>query len=219
MSNALKQAQAHVPTVLFSLSAIVWIALAYYKLVAWSGEQQLIGIAIMVVYVIWLALESKVSTAESAKGHTQKDHGTLEFYAVARILTVTLALALPTGWQELNSASLVGAALFVAGIVWRLYAIRTLGKFYSHRVRTVSEHRIIDSGPYRFIRHPAYTGMLLSHLGFVLFFYNAYALGLYLILFIPSVVTRILVEEKTLFEIDGYAEFSKDRARLVPFIW
>jgi len=116
-------------------------------------------------------------------------------------------------------AGMVGMALFMAGIVWRLYAIRTLGKFYSHRVRTVTQHRIINTGPYRYLRHPAYTGMLVSHLGFVLFFFNPVAFVLYLCLFIPSVVTRILVEEKTLFEIDGYAEFSKSRARLLPLLW
>ncbi|MGE5385626.1 MAG: methyltransferase family protein [Betaproteobacteria bacterium] len=219
MPNALQRLQPHVPTILFSLSAILWIVLAYYKLVDWSGPLQTAGIAVMVIYILWLTLESKVSTAESGKGHTEKDHGTLELYAIGRICTVTVALALPTLWTELNAVAVVGLVLFVAGILWRLQAIRTLGKFYSHRVRQVSGHRIVNTGPYRFMRHPAYTGMLVSHLGFVLFFFNYYALALLVVFFIPTVVTRILVEEKMLFEMDGYKEFAAGRARLMPFVW
>ncbi len=96
MPNALQRLQPHVPTILFSLSAILWIVLAYTKLVDWTGPLQTAGIAVMVVYILWLTLESKVSTAESGKGHTEKDHVTLELYAIGRIFTVTVALALPT---------------------------------------------------------------------------------------------------------------------------
>lgn len=219
MSTFTERLQPHVPTILFGLSAILWVVLAYFKLIAWDGLLQSAGIAIMVVYILWLLLESKVSSAESGKGHTQKDKGTLELYAFGRIATVTAALALPTQWNEFNEFSAVGLLLFVAGIVWRLVAIRTLGKFYSHRVRQVSGHKIVDTGPYRFMRHPAYTGMLIAHLGFVLFFYNHIALALLLVFFIPTVATRILVEEKMLFEIDGYKEFAAGRPRLLPFVW
>jgi len=211
--------QPHVPTILFGVSAVLWVALSYFKLIAWSGLQQIAGAAIMVVYILWLLLESKVSTAEAGKGHTQKDKGTLEYYALGRIATVTAALALPTMWTEFNEFAIAGIALFVAGIVWRLVAIRTLGKFYSHRVRQVSGHTIVNTGPYRFMRHPAYTGMLISHLGFILFFYNHIALALLIVFFIPTVVARILVEEKMLFEIEGYKEFAQGRARLLPFVW
>ena len=214
-----KRLQPHVPTILFGISAVLWVVLSWFKLVDWSGLQQLAGIAVMVVYILWLLLESKVSTAEAGKGHTQKDKGTLEYYALGRIATVTAALALPTFWTEFNAYAALGIALFVAGIAWRLVAIRTLGKFYSHRVRQVSGHTIVNTGPYRFMRHPAYTGMLISHLGFVLFFYNHIALALLLVFFIPTVVARILVEEKMLFDIPGYKEFAQGRPRLLPFVW
>ncbi|HRE17941.1 MAG TPA: isoprenylcysteine carboxylmethyltransferase family protein, partial [Rhodocyclaceae bacterium] len=87
------------------------------------------------------------------------------------------------------------------------------------RVRQVSGHKIVNTGPYRFMRHPAYTGMLVSHFGFILFFYNHIALALLIVFFIPTVVARILVEEKMLFEIEGYKEFAQGRARLLPFVW
>ncbi|CAN5281299.1 phosphatidylethanolamine N-methyltransferase family protein [soil metagenome] len=217
--NALQRLQAYVPMILFGGAAVLWVVLATSKLAQWTGSMQLLGAAVMTVYILWLLLESKVSAAESGKGHTGKDHGTLEFYAIGRIVTVTAALALPSWWHELNAVAVTGLVLFVGGIVWRLVAIRTLGRFYSHRVRTVDAHRVVDTGPYRYLRHPAYTGMLISHLGFILFFFHPIALGLLLLLFVPSVVIRILVEEKMLFGIPGYARFAEGRARLLPFVW
>lgn len=214
-----KRLQPHVPTILFGVSAILWVVLAYFKLIDFKGLIQIAGTVIMVIYILWLLLESKVSTAEAGKGHTQKDFGTLELYALGRIATVTAALALPTMWVECNAFTRTGVVLFIFGIIWRLVAIRTLGKFYSHRVRQVEGHQIVNTGPYRFMRHPAYTGMLIAHLGFILFFFNTVALALYLAFFIPTVVWRILIEEKMLFEMPGYQEFAEGRARLIPFIW
>ena len=50
--------------------------------------------------------------------------------------------------------------LFAAGVAFRLWAVFTLGRFYSHSVRLRRDHRIVESGPYRFVRHPAYAGMI-----------------------------------------------------------
>jgi protein-S-isoprenylcysteine O-methyltransferase Ste14 len=100
-----------------------------------------------------------------------------------------------------------------------LVAIRQLGQFYSHRVRVQSEHKIISQGPYRFVRHPAYTGMILSHLGFSLFFFNTWTLGFWALIHVPAVVYRILVEEKALFQIKGYPEYARNRKRIIPLLW
>jgi isoprenylcysteine carboxyl methyltransferase (ICMT) family protein len=48
--------------------------------------------------------------------------------------------------------------LAIAGIVLRWYAIVTLGRFFSMRVQTTSDQQVVESGPYRFVRHPSYTG-------------------------------------------------------------
>jgi protein-S-isoprenylcysteine O-methyltransferase Ste14 len=109
--------------------------------------------------------------------------------------------------------------LFLSGICYRLWAIKTLGRYYSHIVRKVHEHRIIASGPYRFIRHPAYAGMIVANLGIVLYFFNWVTLSVFFFTLLPSIVLRIFIEEKTLFEIRGYSDFARHRKRLFPAIW
>lgn len=206
--------------VIFSISFVLAIlATAAWKLKEWQGPMLLSGIVMVGLYLAWIAWEGKVAMAETKMSSTGIDKGTLEFYAAARFATVFAALIAPTMWTEINPTMVLGIAVFVAAVLFRLVAIRTLGKFYSHRVRVRDDHQIVSEGPYRFVRHPAYTGMLTCHLGFVLFFFNWIAFGIWALIFVPAVAIRILVEEKALFEIPGYPAFAATRKRLLPFIW
>jgi protein-S-isoprenylcysteine O-methyltransferase len=58
-----------------------------------------------------------------------------------------------------------GAALFAAGLALRWYAIVYLGRFFTVNVAISKDHRLIDTGPYRFIRHPSYTGAIMAFVG------------------------------------------------------
>jgi len=55
--------------------------------------------------------------------------------------------------------------LFMSGLALRAFAFLSLGQFFSTTVITHDQHRLIDTGPYRWLRHPAYTGLLISFLG------------------------------------------------------
>ncbi len=114
---------------------------------------------------------------------------------------------------------LLGVLIFGLGIGYRLWAVRTLGKFYSHIVRQMAEHKVVGTGPYAHLRHPAYAGMLLANLGIVIFFFNYMTLVFFLIVLTPAIVLRIFIEEKMLFQIEGYADFARHRKRLIPAVW
>lgn len=115
----------------------------------------------------------------------------------------------------------VGIVLMLAGIVFRQWAIWVLGRFFSTRVRIVSDHRIVMKGPYRFLRHPSYTGMLMILLGLGLA--SRTWLGTIIILALFSLVIgyRINVEEKALKAEfgDEYREYAKKTKRLLPFLF
>ncbi len=207
------------PLVFALTFVVVIVSLTVRKLAGWSGVMQLGGGVFVATYILWLLLESRVALTESSKGETQRDRGTCEAYALSRALTVVTALAFPTTWTTPGLWMVAGFSIFLGGVAFRLLAIRTLGKFYSHRVRVMGDHEVVTTGPYRFVRHPAYTGMLCAHLGVVIFFFNPYTLATLLFLLLPSMVVRIRVEEKSLFELPGYPTYAQNRNRLVPLAW
>ncbi len=171
------------------------------------------------VYLAWILLESIISKDELNKGKKTSDYGTCELYAIGQAAVFLSALWFTSAWQSPNLFHFIGFTIFLVGIAYRLWAIKTLGKYYSHMVREVEAHKIVDSGPYRHIRHPAYAGMILINLGVVIFFFNLVTLLLFLLVLIPAIILRIIIEEKTLFRIGGYVEFAQNRQRLIPGVW
>jgi protein-S-isoprenylcysteine O-methyltransferase Ste14 len=171
------------------------------------------------VYLAWILIESKISKEEMNKGNKTSDYGTCELYAIGQAAVFLSALWFTSAWHSPNLFHLLGFILFLAGIAYRLWAIKTLGKYYSHIVREIAGHQIIESGPYRHIRHPAYAGMILANLGIIIFFFNSITLILFSLILIPAIILRIIIEEKTLFKIDRYGDYAKNRPRLIPGIW
>jgi protein-S-isoprenylcysteine O-methyltransferase Ste14 len=171
-------------------------------------------------YVLWILLETPIAKRDlSTEGKTTSDFATCQIYSFAQAFTFLSALWFPSVWQPPNAVHFVGFSIFLLGVFYRLWAIWTLGKFYSHRVRTLSQHRIVSSGPYRFTRHPAYAGMIILNAGAVLYFLNWVTLGIFLFALVPAIVLRIVIEERVLFGIEGYSDFAKRRKRLFPLVW
>lgn len=112
-----------------------------------------------------------------------------------------------------------GVALAVAGIALRWYAISTLGRFFTMRVMTKPGQLVVDSGPYRWVRHPSYTGALMTVLGVLLCSTNWLTLACFVIA-LPGFAYRIKVEERLLMEVLGepYEAYMRRSKRLVPFL-
>lgn len=205
--------------ILFTVLFVGLILLfGYTQLAAWEQPALTLGATAVALYLLWLLLESRVAAGEVKRERTRVDIGTCEAYATGRAVTTLAALGVPTLWQGYQPWMALGLALFVGGVAFRLVAIHTLGRFYSHRVRITGDHQIVDSGPYRWVRHPAYTGMLIAHLGFVLLFLNVWALAAWVLLLV-TICVRIQVEERALFELPAYPEYALGRKRLLPGLW
>jgi protein-S-isoprenylcysteine O-methyltransferase Ste14 len=114
-----------------------------------------------------------------------------------------------------------GIAALLVGTIFRQWAIITLGKSFTYDVRVASDQRVISSGPYRWLRHPSYTGLLLSFAGLGLAFGNWLSLATVVILPAAGLIRRIHVEEAALRTQLGsaYEEFAIGRKRLVPGVW
>ena len=120
-----------------------------------------------------------------------------------------------------NHVAALGLALLLAGIIIRWTAVYTLGKYFTGTVLIKEDHRLIRSGLYKHLRHPAYTGALLAHLGLGLAFSNWFSLGLSSIPFFIAALYRMHVEERALTEEFGeeYIGYSRGTKRLIPKLY
>jgi len=114
----------------------------------------------------------------------------------------------------------LGILLIYAGIALRLYAIIVLGAFFTTTVAVAIEQTVIEAGPYRLIRHPSYTGLLLILLGFGLSLTNWLSLLVIMGCALIGFSYRIRVEERALQEQLGqhYQEYMRRTKRLIPFV-
>jgi len=113
-----------------------------------------------------------------------------------------------------------GIALMIGGIILRQWAIAVLGRFFSVLVSVQTGQTLVRSGPYRFIRHPSYTGTLLTMTGIGLALQSWAALLALWVIFGIVYGYRIRVEEKALVAHigDDYIAYMKTTKMLIPFV-
>jgi protein-S-isoprenylcysteine O-methyltransferase Ste14 len=115
----------------------------------------------------------------------------------------------------------IGVTLMLGGWAFRWWSVRTLGRWFKVTVMVEPDQQVVDTGPYRLLRHPSYTGILVTLLGMGVALDSwasvAVAVGLPLI----GIVRRIGEEEETLLRELGaaYRDYSRRTSRLVPGVW
>jgi protein-S-isoprenylcysteine O-methyltransferase Ste14 len=114
-----------------------------------------------------------------------------------------------------------GLVLLILGLAIRWTAILTLGTTFSTNVAIHAAQTLRTKGPYRWVRHPSYTGMLVIFAAIGLYQRNWISLAVVLILPTAALLYRIHVEEMALTEAfgDQYHEYSRATKRLLPGIY
>jgi len=114
-----------------------------------------------------------------------------------------------------------GLALFILGLALTTWSYRTLGRFFSLEVQVQTEHRVVDTGPYRFVRHPGYAGVLLGLLGLGLALQSWAAVLVLAVATLAALAYRLRVEEQFLVSElgDDYVRYSRRTKRLIPYVW
>src|SRR5213594_1626550 len=137
---------------------------------------------------------------------------------------ISIILAFSFGYAGIGMlpdwAFYLGFFLMFLGILVRQWAIAVLGRFFSLTVRIAEDHRVVEKRPYRPVRHPSYTGVLITFIGLALAVQSLGALLVLLGVFSLSYGYRIRVEEKTLLSELGqdYASYMKRTKRLIPYL-
>ncbi len=118
------------------------------------------------------------------------------------------------------AAAPAGLMLQAAGLALRAWSMRTLGGSYTRTLRTGEEQAVVTAGPYRLVRHPGYTGSLLTWTGFALTSRSVPVLALVGGLLGRAYQRRIAAEEQLLSrELPGYPAYQERTKKLIPFVW
>lgn len=114
-----------------------------------------------------------------------------------------------------------GIFLISAGILLRFWSVRKLGNFFRSKIVIQEQHKLITTGPYKYLRNPSYTGVLITFIGFGIGIGNWLSLICLFISGLISFVRRISFENQALSKKFGneYREYQKKTWSLIPFIW
>jgi len=168
---------------------------------------------------ISLRLRSKSPSSATDRGSLRLIWGVIAISVTAAIVAARYCPSLSFG--ENTALYWVGLAAYAFGLGLRWYSIRYLGKFFTVDVAIAGDQRVIDTGPYRFIRHPSYTGNLLAFLGLGLCIANAATVVLMVVPITAVFIYRIHLEESALQAGLGqpYEVYMRRTKRLIPFVY
>src|SRR5438046_638315 len=184
-----------------------------------------VSLLLGLVYLISELLLTVTCRSRSRTG-TKQDRSTLRVVWLVIVVSVAAGIYVAKQWTAAalpyqRSFVFAGVVLFVAGLLLRWWAIITLGRFFTVDVTIEKDQELVDRGPFRVVRHPSYTGVLLAFVGFGLSLRNWAALLVILLPIGAAFIHRMNVEENALSRALGrrYADYMKRTKRLVPFVY
>jgi protein-S-isoprenylcysteine O-methyltransferase Ste14 len=181
----------------------------------------------IVTYAAWLLFEIVTGKSRKSADPTKaRDRGSFRFLLAMIWMGLALAFGFCFGLQQAaipwmrTQLFFLGITLMWAGIGFRYYAMRVLGRYFTFQVDVHAGQTVIEAGPYHYIRHPSYTGALITVIGIGFVLGNWASLFAVLVCVLVGYAYRIHVEEAALVTSLGepYREYMRRTARLVPFV-
>lgn len=176
--------------------------------------------------VAWAASQLWIGRRRSGDPHKRQDRGTLDLLIVA--IFASLALGGWLAWRDdgqlaarMPVLAWTGMALMAAGLLLRWWSVRVLARFFTVDIAIHPGQQLVRRGPYRVLRHPSYSGALLTVLGFAVGIGHGLAAAIVVLPITAAFLWRIRVEERMLAEAfpDSWPDYARSTARLVPGLW
>jgi len=192
-------------------------------------QPETIGSFLWVIFIlIWFI------SAFSVKKDMRRDRNTFRGFWIRVILIAVVIIVIssgsytsyiethgvwPLGEQAIMFLAWLGVLLVFLGIAIALWARFHLGRNWSNRPAIKAGQELVTDGPYQYVRHPIYTGILLAIIGWILISGPIWILGL--IGFLVMIIYRIPIEEGFMTELfpDQYMAYKAKTKALIPFVW
>ena len=191
-----------------------------------TSSQFAAAIIVPVLWISWLVYWAV--SARGVKKTTWRESFGAQMRHRALIIVAALLLAGPRlapkaltkRFLPLNPVLIwLGTALVAAGLSYAVWARRHLGRNWSSNVVVKEDHALIRTGPYRYVRHPIYTGIILAFFGMALFIGEWRALLGTACVFLSFLIKSRAEEVQMVKLFPQYGEYRRETAALVPMIY
>lgn len=187
-------------------------------------------IAFAVALAIWSTPERIAAfwlRASRDPGARTQDRGSFQVVNVSVTVGVVVGFSLAAVWTGAAipwfrpQVTIAGILIILLGVALRWWAVVTLGRYFTLEVAVRSTQTVVQSGPYRYVRHPAYSAILLSLAGTGLALANWASLVALLAGGLIGLLYRVRVEERVLTEALGkpYVDYMHRTRRFIPFLF
>ncbi len=209
------------------LPSTITFLLTFYVLPLAAGPELLLTwpVLVLAAFCTVLFLTQPALSVQESKAHKRTDGWTIWLIIgasgagqIISLMDWAYKMGAP---QTLDTWAVTGLALLAFGTSFRLWAIRTLRNNFAATVQIKPGQQLITSGPYRWLRHPSYTGAWLAMIGAALLMHSYLGLVIMGPGMLLVYMRRIAVEERTLEQAFGaaYTTMKRNTQRLVPGVW
>jgi len=184
-------------------------------------------IIIIAVSYLYGFFEVFVNLRQSSKSKLTSSSDKRSLWWLYGLITLGYALSFSIGAttvgriHDWNTFFVIGMVLFFIGFIIRIHSFLILKQYFTYTVAKVENHKIIQTGLYKFIRHPGYLGQLIIFIGISTSISNWLSILVMMIPITFGYLYRIKVEEKFMFEQLGedYFNYKERTKRLIPMIY
>ena len=182
------------------------------------------SIFIRLVYALWIILVgyltvSAIGVKQARREHVGQRFGIM-FLMIASFLLPYLPIFHFVNFAPVNPVlSSIGVILCTAGMALLAWARHRLGKNWSPTVAKKEGQELVTSGPYRYVRHPMYTGGLMATIGSAIVCGGAFV---FLLVILGTIfIRRVGAEDKLMAQQfpNEYPDYKKRTKALIPFVW
>ncbi len=179
----------------------------------------------IIIWSLWFLSEILINRLirSGSSDSKNKDKGSIHiiWITIGIANTAGILFAMFSHFPISNAIAYVGLFLIVLGMIIRFVAVRSLGRLFTVDVTIRKDHYLKKDGMYQILRHPSYTGSLISFLGFGISLNNWISGIIIITLVTAAMLYRIKIEEQLLIEQfgDEYRSYMKNTYRLLPWIF